>query len=191
MTNHTPSISVVLPCLFPDTKPIWMMMESCEKFGIVPVLYGMGGVFNGWVDIKIVRFFEALKQTVTDLVLYSDARDAFFLRGLPDIIATYGGLGSPPILMGTQDCYFTDHPDWFDAMPNPPDKVFRYIGLSTFMGQRDALLSAFTTISRYKGLPQDRFYGLHGTVNINMIQGTSYAYFYCVLVSKPGFGCRP
>jgi hypothetical protein len=41
---------------------------------------------------------------------------------------------------------------------------------------------------RYKNLLPDRFYGLQGTVNINMVQGTSYAYFYCVLVAKPGFG---
>jgi hypothetical protein len=41
---------------------------------------------------------------------------------------------------------------------------------------------------RYKGLPPDRFYGLQATVNINLVQGTSYPYFYCVLVAKPGFG---
>jgi hypothetical protein len=41
---------------------------------------------------------------------------------------------------------------------------------------------------RYKGLLPSRFYGLRGTVNINLIQGTSYAYFYCVLVAKLGFG---
>ncbi len=40
----------------------------------------------------------------------------------------------------------------------------------------------------YKGLPPDRFYGLQGTVNINLVQGTSYPYFYCVLVAKLGFG---
>jgi hypothetical protein len=43
---------------------------------------------------------------------------------------------------------------------------------------------------RYKGLPQDRFYGLQSTVNINLVQGTSYAYFYCVLVAKPDFGLK-
>jgi hypothetical protein len=41
---------------------------------------------------------------------------------------------------------------------------------------------------RYQRLPPDRFYGLQGTVNINLVQGTSYAYFYCVLLAKPGFG---
>jgi len=43
---------------------------------------------------------------------------------------------------------------------------------------------------RYKGLPPDRFYGLQSTVNINLVQGTSYAYFYCVLVAIPGFGLK-
>jgi len=43
---------------------------------------------------------------------------------------------------------------------------------------------------RYKGLPPDCFYGLQTTVNINLVQGTSYAYFYCVLVAKPGFGLK-
>ncbi len=43
---------------------------------------------------------------------------------------------------------------------------------------------------RYKGLPADRFYGLQSTVNINLVQGTSYAYFYCVLVAKNGFGLK-
>jgi hypothetical protein len=43
---------------------------------------------------------------------------------------------------------------------------------------------------RYKGLPPDRFYGLQSIVNINLVQGTSYAYFYCVLVAKPGFGLK-
>ncbi len=43
---------------------------------------------------------------------------------------------------------------------------------------------------RYRGLPPERFYGLQGTVNINLVQGTSYAYFYCVIVAKTGFGLK-
>jgi hypothetical protein len=43
---------------------------------------------------------------------------------------------------------------------------------------------------RYKGLPPDRFYGLQSTVSINLVQGTSYAYFYCVLVAKSDFGLK-
>ncbi|MBN1296413.1 hypothetical protein JXA80_06510 [bacterium] len=32
------------------------------------------------------------------------------------------------------------------------------------------------------------FYGLQAQININLVQGHSYPYFYCVLAAKPGFG---
>jgi hypothetical protein len=32
------------------------------------------------------------------------------------------------------------------------------------------------------------FYGLQAQINLNVVQGTSYPYFYCVLAAKTGFG---
>ena len=32
------------------------------------------------------------------------------------------------------------------------------------------------------------FYGLQAQINLNVVQGSSYPYFYCVLAAKPGFG---
>lgn len=34
----------------------------------------------------------------------------------------------------------------------------------------------------------DGFYGLQAQINLNIVQGASYPYFYCVLAAKPGFG---
>ncbi len=34
----------------------------------------------------------------------------------------------------------------------------------------------------------EAFYGLQAQINLNVVQGASYPYFYCVLASKPGFG---
>ena len=34
----------------------------------------------------------------------------------------------------------------------------------------------------------DGFYGLQAQINLNVVQGSSYPYFYCVLAAKPGFG---
>ena len=31
-------------------------------------------------------------------------------------------------------------------------------------------------------------YGLQAQINLNVVQGASYPYFYCVLAAKPGFG---
>jgi len=34
----------------------------------------------------------------------------------------------------------------------------------------------------------DSFYGIQAQINLNIVQGTSYPYFYCVIAAKPGFG---
>ncbi len=34
-------------------------------------------------------------------------------------------------------------------------------------------------------------YGLQAQINLNVVQGTSYPYFYCVLAAKPGYGLSP
>jgi len=34
------------------------------------------------------------------------------------------------------------------------------------------------------------YYGLQAQININLVQGTSYPYFYCVLAAQPGFGLK-
>jgi hypothetical protein len=35
------------------------------------------------------------------------------------------------------------------------------------------------------------FYGLQAQINLNVVQGSSFPYFYCVLAAKPGFGMSP
>ena len=42
------------------------------------------------------------------------------------------------------------------------------------------------TIS-FKDMPTD-FYGIQAQININLIEGSSYPYFYCVIPAKVGFG---
>jgi hypothetical protein len=39
----------------------------------------------------------------------------------------------------------------------------------------------------FDNAPAD-FYGVQGQVSINLVQGSSYPYFYCVIVAKTGFG---
>ncbi|MBN2245043.1 MAG: hypothetical protein JW755_04275 [Candidatus Aminicenantes bacterium] len=38
--------------------------------------------------------------------------------------------------------------------------------------------------------PPEGFYGLQAQINLNIVQGASYPYFYCVLAAKPGFDLR-
>ena len=38
--------------------------------------------------------------------------------------------------------------------------------------------------------PPEGFYGLQAQINLNVVQGASFPYFYCVLAAKPGFDLR-
>ncbi|NLM11527.1 MAG: hypothetical protein GX213_12260 [Clostridiaceae bacterium] len=39
----------------------------------------------------------------------------------------------------------------------------------------------------FDNMPDD-FYGIQAQINLNIVQGTSYPYFYCVIAAKPSFG---
>lgn len=39
----------------------------------------------------------------------------------------------------------------------------------------------------FDGMPSD-FYGIQAQINMNVVEGTSYPYFYCVIAAKLGFG---
>lgn len=41
----------------------------------------------------------------------------------------------------------------------------------------------------FDDMPDD-FYGIQAQTNLNMVEGKSYPYFYCVIAAKPGFGLR-
>jgi len=41
----------------------------------------------------------------------------------------------------------------------------------------------------FDDMPAD-FYGIQAQININLVQGTGYPYFYCVIPAKTGFGLR-
>lgn len=39
----------------------------------------------------------------------------------------------------------------------------------------------------FDNMPDD-FYGIQAQINLNIVQGASYPYFYCVIAARPGFG---
>jgi hypothetical protein len=42
---------------------------------------------------------------------------------------------------------------------------------------------------RFNDMPAD-FYGIQAQININLVQGSSYPYFYCVIPAKKGYGLK-
>lgn len=54
-------------------------------------------------------------------------------------------------------------------------------------GQSVPVDARFTVV--FPSAPEG-FYGLQAQINLNVVQGHSYPYFYCVLAARPGFGMK-
>jgi len=58
---------------------------------------------------------------------------------------------------------------------------------------RDKRRASVPTDSRFtitfENMPEG-FYGIQAQININMVQGTNYPYFYCVIAAEKGFGLQ-
>lgn len=144
-------IKVVLPCLFPNPDPLWMMLHTCKRFGIKPKLYGLGAAYQGWVDIKIRK----LGQTAAEVagegfshLLYIDARDAWFLTGLDEIAGEYNAMGEPPLMLSAQSDRFCSYEEWYDGMPWDQTKKFPYIGTPGMLCNAQRLADAFSYMQK-------------------------------------------
>jgi hypothetical protein len=67
------------------------------------------------------------------------------------------------------------------------DEEFRP-ALMLSRGKKDKTIPADARFSIALPDSPEGFYGLQAQINLNVVQGTSYPYFYCVLAAKPGFG---
>ncbi len=75
---------------------------------------------------------------------------------------------------------------FFDSIKKPAEEFVPSMMLAQSKDAKSVPSDVKFSI-RIPGLPSE-LYGLQAQININMVQGHSYPYFYCVIVSKSGFG---
>ncbi len=103
--------TVLTSCFFPNEKPIRMLAESMKIQGDYPELrhYGLGQLYANWTRMKVDMMIPVLEQFQREGIthyLYTDGRDAFFLRPWAAIMQAWEGLGSPDILLSGQPTSF-------------------------------------------------------------------------------------
>lgn len=76
----------------------------------------------------------------------------------------------------------------FEQSKKTGEKFKPALMLSTGKEGESVPIDARFTIA-FPGCP-DGFYGLQAQINLNVVQGHSYPYFYCVLAARPGFGMQ-
>jgi len=135
-------ITVSVPCLFPDRRPIWMMEHSCKRFGLQFRPYGLGAIYSGWIDIKVHKLRQEALNCPTSHLLYTDARDAWFCAGAEEIAEKYNALGAPPLLLSAQSDVFGAYGKWYEGIPWNMTKKFRYVGTPGQLCEAKALADA-------------------------------------------------
>jgi len=154
-------IKVVLPCVFPNTDPIWQMLHTCKRFGIEPKLFGMGGTYAGWIDLKVDKYLEVAKEVWSEgysHILYTDARDAWFTSNLDEIAVKYEAMGAPPILLSAQRHRFVGgYNKWYDLLKWDESLDFPFIGTPGQLCEVEALIYALNQMKTYdrENLPDD------------------------------------
>lgn len=136
-------IAAITPALFEDLKPLWMMMETCQRFNIPIHPYGLGETYAGWVKIKvhmIIEVCDVLMSAGKSHVIYTDGRDAFYLSPIEEILEKYQDFyGAPELLQSTEAGIFESYASYYDLSlyPTSESKGHPYVwpGSCAFIGE--------------------------------------------------------
>jgi len=153
-------IKLAISCLFPDTNPLWMMLHTCERFGVQPFCYGLGDTYAGWLDIKVKRLAKVareLRDCGFTHIMYSDGRDAWLCAGMDEVAEKYNALGAPPLLLSAQRRPFCGgYAEYYAQVDWDTSKAFPYVGTPGQLCSCEALASALDYMAEnYKGCPDD------------------------------------
>lgn len=148
-------ITASVSCLFPNEDPIWMMRVTADRFGVKLRPYGKDAVYNGWIDMKVHRLRQEALTCPTSHILYSDARDAWFLGGPEEIARKYNAMGCPPLMLSAQSDIFGTYLKWYEGLPWDMSKPFRYIGTPGQLCEAKALADALGWMQEHYHLGED------------------------------------
>lgn len=139
-------------------RKLWIFLRSCEKFGVEPLLYGVGTqAFQGYRRMMMDMQLDFLKTIVNDYSHYcfSDSWDAFLCAPWTEIVEKYQKLGAPPILMSAyiglgNESDMSKYVGCFDeSIP------YRYPNRGGMIAEIPAMIEAFERMLSQDGLTGD------------------------------------
>lgn len=119
-----------------------MLEKSCERYSYPLSFYSVER-FLGFRHMKLDALTRHLKTLNTDLVMYTDSTDSWFLK--PNIEEIYkDNFNNQVVVSGNRDHY--PHTTLYSDFPESPTSM-RYICCSQFIGPLDKVISTLETIS--------------------------------------------
>ncbi len=143
------NLAITTCAVFPSEEEarqkLWIFLASCQKFGIDPMLFGMGRTFPGYRTMGLEWQLEFIKTIPKDYshVLFTDGWDAFFTAPKETIIRKYQDMGSPEFLCSAfyQLANVSDmdkqYPGCFDT-----SKRYCFPNRGGYIGERQVVIDA-------------------------------------------------
>lgn len=138
-------IGVVTVASHPQ-RGYWLFQESCARWGIVPVVLGLGEPYRQNTD-KILYLQRFLSQVSDDLdyMLFCDAYDVIVGAELSRIVERYFGLKSPLVFSAEKTCW----PDANLASRYPECATpYRFLNSGLWMGEVGAAKKLVERLAR-------------------------------------------
>ncbi|HLK88356.1 MAG TPA: hypothetical protein VKZ18_00600 [Polyangia bacterium] len=138
---------VTIAAYAPERVPaeIGILARSAHKHGIHLDVCFVGEGYASHTEMKIRRLRRAIAALPGGLVLYTDARDCFFLTGAADIERQFAGLGAPLVASSEAQAWPISERSWADRFPRRPGGC-NWLNAGQWMGERAAILSALETL---------------------------------------------
>lgn len=105
MTKHMPhTLDIIAPCFYPhiEAEHLKYFVGSSMHHGLMPRMYGLGKQYKDWIDTHITECLTVLRGVDSTHVLFTDACDVVFLKGMSEIENRYQRLGCPPMLVSVE-----------------------------------------------------------------------------------------
>ena len=141
-------LTVVTVAAYPPERvpaEIGILARSAHKHGIHLDVCFVGEGYASHTEMKIRRLRRAIAALPGDLVLYTDARDCFFLADAAGIERQFASLGAPVVASSEAQAWPISERSWADRFPKRPGGC-NWINAGQWMGERTAILSALETL---------------------------------------------
>ena len=138
---------VVTACFWEDTSPIIRLEESCKKFDIPLRVFGVGGGFKDYTQMKTEGLLEFLPTIIADYeyIMYTDGFDSWLLKDEKEIIKRFEKFDSDIVIASNYDCY--PNRDLAKMFPSS-DSGSDYVCAGQIMGKAEELLKCIKVIAR-------------------------------------------
>jgi hypothetical protein len=101
------NLAVIAPAYYPTEEPIKLLRDSCAIHHLPFYPFGMGQPWRGDLAAHFEGALEAIHNlpSIYDLVMFTDAGDAFVMAGADEIVEKWKAYGCSVLMAAEQNLY--------------------------------------------------------------------------------------